>query len=538
MVADLAAARDDVTAFADLAGVPLSDAQADAIRRPVLGDGPAITAILAPRQTGKSQTLALAAAWSAVRGRESRVLVVSAAEDAAKRLLAEVRRMLTGSALAGSVVEETTSLVKLTNGSEVRSVSASERAVRGWTADLLILDEAALLDDALVQGAALPTVAATGGRVLMASSAGPARGTFYDTVTAGDAGARHVRTVRWSLDDAPWIAASTVAAMRESMSELRAKAELDGVFAGGGDLLLGELVGQAVADVRPPGLEGLAGGRARVWAGVDWAASAGGDHSALVALARVPEAGPHRLMVAGLRQWPSGYPLVGERSVIGEIVGGGVPFAVVTAERNGLGEACCQELARRLAEVPVVRGGDPPGAWRDVLGGEPDPAVQVFTRHPALSGPGFRAVYTSQEMKAAVFSALRLMVERGALVIPACYTELIRELRLLRVELTAGGGERIEAMTGHDDLAHALAFALQPRKRRDGRWYVGAARATDPAADPVPARVLGRDVELVSTGGGVELPREPAVQSVDGAEVLVPVTEPMDSERLEAVSGR
>ena len=97
---------------------------------------------------------------------------------------------------------------------------------------------------------------------------------------------------------------------------------------------------------------------------------------------------------------------------------------------------------------------------------------------------------------------------------------------------------RIEAMTGHDDLAHALAFALQPRKRSDGRWYVGAARATDPAADPVPARVLGRDVELVSTGGGVELPREPAVQSVDGAEVLAPVTEPMNSERLEAVSGR
>jgi hypothetical protein len=529
VMVDFEAARRDPVAFAELVGRNLTDRQAEAIRAPVLGEGPQTVAICAPRQSGKSRTLAVAAAWAAIRSRDVRVLIVSAAEDAAKRLLAEVREALTCPVLAGSVVEETTALVKLTNGSEVRSVSASERAVRGWSADLLILDEAALLDDGLIQGAALPTVAATGGRVLMASSAGPARGHFYNVVMAAEAGSRSVRAIRWKLADAPWISASTVAMMRESMSDLRARAELDGEFAGGGDLLLGDLVNRAVADVRVPGLAGLAKGAARVWAGVDWAASAGGDHSAMVALARAPEAGERRFIVAAAHAWPSGHPLVGDDGVIGEIANGGVPLARVTAERNGLGEACAQELYRRLHERPVLRSGYRDAVlerrqWKDVDGEDDWGAVDAQeARHPASVSTAFYPVYTSQEMKAVTFSALRLLIERGALIIPASFSELIRELTLLRVELTASGGERIEASAGHDDLAHALAFALAPVKARDGRWRVGLSALADPAAEVPPVRAMEREgVELTRTGGGVELPRVPVLQSMDGGELTDP----------------
>jgi hypothetical protein len=534
MAADFDAARAGPLAFAEMIGVELTDQQAEAIRAPVLGEGPQTVAICAPRQSGKSRTLAIAAAWAAMRSRDVRVLIVSAAEDAAKRLLAEVREALTCPVLAGSVIEETTALVKLSNGSEVRSVSASERAVRGWSADLLILDEAALLNDGLIQGAALPTVAATGGRVLMASSAGPARGHFYNVVMAAEAGSRSVRAIRWQLADAPWISASTVAMMRESMSDLRARAELDGEFAGGGDLLLGDLVSRAVADVRVPGLPGLAKGAARVWAGVDWAASAGGDHSAMVALARAPEAGERRFIVAAAHQWPSGYPLVGDDGVIGEIANGGVPLARVTAERNGLGEACVQELYRRLHERPVLRPGYRESIveshlWHEVGGGDWTSGEAEQVRHPATVSTAFYPVYTSQEMKAATFSALRLLIERGALIIPATFSELIRELTLLRVELTAGGGERIEASAGHDDLAHAMAFALAPVKARDGRWRVGLSSLADPAADVPPVHLAKREgVELVRTGGGVELPRVPVLQSIDGGELTGPESDERD----------
>ena len=57
------------------------------------------------------------------------MLIVSAGGEAARRLLGEVRRVITGSdLLAGSVVEEQAQFVTLSNGSEIRSVPASERA--------------------------------------------------------------------------------------------------------------------------------------------------------------------------------------------------------------------------------------------------------------------------------------------------------------------------------------------------------------------------------------------------------------------------
>lgn len=115
------------------------------------------TAIVAGRQLGKSLVLGwLALHWSVTRP-GSHVLIVSSSEDGARRLLATVRRLAVGSPLlAGSVVDELAGLVTLSTGSQIRSVPASERAIRGWTVDLLLLDEAALMPDDLIVSAALP----------------------------------------------------------------------------------------------------------------------------------------------------------------------------------------------------------------------------------------------------------------------------------------------------------------------------------------------------------------------------------------------
>lgn len=527
---DLDAASRDPLAFADLAGVELSALQAEAIRGPVLGEGPVFSCLLAPRQTGKSRTLAVAAAWAAVRRAGVRVLVVSASEDASRRLLREVLGILAAPALRASITEESTALVRLSNGSEIRSTTASERAVRGWSVDLLIVDEAVLVPDDLLQGAALPTIAARpDARVILASSAGPARGTFYDLVMAGEGGGEHVALHRWTLEDAPWITASAQAALREGMSELRARAELDNQFAGQADLLFpAGSVARAVVDVDPPRLAGIGEGQARVWAGVDWGAVS--DRSALVAVARVPEAGPRRFIVAEAFAWPAGHVLVGPGSVVDMIVSTPAAYGRVTAERNGLGEACCQELGRRLRERAAHSGGgERPEAlsaedrlWQEVDLGEQDwlgydrsrTAKRRAPREPVGFSTQYRPTVTSAEMKAAMFSGLRLLIERGALLIPAAFSELIRELTLLRVSLLPSGGERIEASHGHDDLAMALGLALGPYQSR-GRWRLALAERADPsAAVPAAHDGAGRG-EVVSTAGGVSLPRRPLLQSID-----------------------
>jgi len=126
-------------------------------------------------------------------------------------------------------------------------------------------------------------------------------------------------------------------------------------------------------------------------------------------------------------------------------------------------------------------------------------------------------------MKAAMFGALYGLVQRGRLLIPASAADLIRELRLLEVGLTPGGGETFEASTGHDDLVDALCLALLPHRTRDGRWRTRAQDVVD-LPDAAPLRLPpgawsgGRAV----TGGGLEIPALPTWASPNGAAMTVP----------------
>lgn len=524
-MADLDRAKAELPVFADLIGCPLEAWQAQSLRMEAR-----TTAIVAPRQAGKSRSLGVLAVWWAFRQREQRVLIVSGGGEAgAYRLLAEIRRLVAGSELlAGSVVDEQAGLVRLSNGSEVRSVPASERQVRGWTVDLLLVDEAALVPDDLLLGAALPTTAARPqARIVLASSANVAGGAFYDFVRTGEAGSEHVRTHRWALADCWWISPSAVEAARAAMSPLRFAAEYEGVFASGADALFTRgALERATADFLPTPLGELRG-PARLLGGVDWGASV--DSSAVCAVARLPLGGERIFAVACAHRWPAGEPLP---NVLDALVGCPAHWDTLAAETNGLGLPLAQELARRLVERAADRGGGrrPP---RTVVVDEEDFDAVVGRRSSAVPAQraqdGWRTrrllVHTTAEMKAATYSTLRLLIENGRLVLPASATELLRELLLLRVDLNPGGGERIEASRGHDDLADAIMLACCPFRDRDGRWSSLLGYYADPRrALPAPAvDFAGVEQAMVSTGAGLMVPRVPILQSVRGREVTVPV---------------
>ncbi len=462
-------------AFSERVGRPLTPWQAESLD-PLVAR---VTAIVAPRQSGKSRSLAVLAAHWAFRRPGQRVLVVSAGEDAARRLLGEVRAVVTGSPLLrGSVVDDQAQLVVLSNGSEIRSVPASERQVGGWTVDLLLVDEAALVADDLLLGAAIPTTAARPeARIVLASSATAASGAFFDHVMAGRQGAQHVRAHAWRLVDATWIAPGVIEAARESMTEARFAAEYLGEFASGADAMFPRaLLDRAMADVRVPGFDGLVAATGLL-GGQDWGATT--DRSALAALGRlrVPRG---MWVVVCAHAWRSGHPLDGDGGVIGDLVDRAAAFESIAAESNGLGLPLVQELDRRVAAR--------------------------FRRE--LVRPRIEAVHTSQGLKAAAYSALRLALEQGRVLLPASAAELRRELLLLRVELSQGGGERIEAGVGHDDIADALMLAAGPYQRRDGEWRTRLRDMLDSESlDTDDAWATGRDT--VTTGAGVIVPRVP-----------------------------
>ena len=232
----LKVARGDLGAFASLVGRPLAPWQVESLRLERR-----TTVVVAPRQTGKSRSLALVALWHSFRNPGHRALIVSAGEAAATRLLAEVREVAATALLAGSVVDEQASIVRLTNGSEVRSLPASERQVRGWTVDLLLVDEAAMVEDDLLLGAALPTTAARpAARIVLASSPAGTSGAFFDYAMRGINGSEHVACFRWRLADASWVTPEVIASLRDGLSPQRAAAELDAEFVdqSGGDVLI------------------------------------------------------------------------------------------------------------------------------------------------------------------------------------------------------------------------------------------------------------------------------------------------------------
>ena len=528
VVADLARARDDLGAFAEMVGRGLAPFQLRALTDPA-----AVVAVVAPRQSGKSRSLALYATWRAFRAPGAHVLLVSASEEASRRLLRTVRELVAGSPLlAGSVTDEMAGLLTLTNGSEVRSVPASERAIRGWSATDLLLDEAALLPEPIF-AAATPTIAARpGGRIIMASSATTAAGPYYDYVTAGEAGSEHVRTHRWGLADATWLTPSFIAAQRESMSEVRFRAEFEGIFASGADALFTPAgLDSVTADYHPETLATLRG-PARVLGGLDWGQTH--DRSALVVIARLPIPGDRLFAVCLAHRWPAGYPLTGREGrpgVVEQIAASPAHFQALVAESNGLGGPLAganggllwQHLARRDPES----GGAPPRPrFRLLHDGIPPDWADLEAEQKPRPRHGFTtakvAFTTTGEGKAAGYSALRLLVDQGRLLLPMASEELRRELLMLRVDLSPTGVERVEAGRGHDDLADALMLSTWPQ-RKHGGWTTALGALADPER-PLPDPDLPRDParDVVLTGDGREVPRRPAWVSVAGREATVP----------------
>lgn len=489
-------ARDDLAAFSSLIGRDLRPYQAEALTADVR-----TTVVVAPRQTGKSFGLANRALHSAFKRSGQRVLIVSAGEEASKRLLAEINQAASHPLLRGSVLNETASLLMLSNGSEIRSVPASERQIRGWTVDLLIVDEAALVPDDVLLGAALPTTAARPeAQIILTSTPWAMEGAFYRSYLAGvDPSVEHTRSFHWKLLDAPWITPAAVEHARAALPPLRFRAEFEGEFVGASDALFPATdLRAAVCSYRlisPPQAQGE-----EIVVGVDWGRAF--DRHAVCTLGLLDDYGAnkhpilyvpwletsqrpysemvdvvasiarpseHRTMRLApfysrdvpAHRLPGGFTLHESGATLPpprRRLPSGYSVRSLVTEMNGVGAMPSEELTRRLG--------------RRVVG-----------------------VHSSQRSKEDAYSRLRALLSDRRLVLPDDL-ELIRQLQGLTYSPTASGGLSIEAADPnvHDDLADALSLAISavPHDTRGG------------VASEMPA-----EVEWLETAGGIRVPADP-----------------------------
>jgi len=217
LAADLAAALDPVVLFAQAIGKPAHDWQRGYLRetRP--------TVVLKGRQTGASTAAAVLAIHSALYGPGADAVIVSPSLRQSTEIATRARAGLR--ALGVRLTQDSTSMLRLPNGSRILSLPGTARSVRGWTARLLILDEAAFIEPATFTAAR--ALVATGGRLVVQSTPAGEWGDFYELVT-GDAPEWARFTVR--SDEVPTIAPEFLEAERRAMTPDAYATEYECVF--------------------------------------------------------------------------------------------------------------------------------------------------------------------------------------------------------------------------------------------------------------------------------------------------------------------
>jgi hypothetical protein len=462
----------DVGVFARaLVGAPLWPHQLVLARSPAR-----YRVIAAGRQSGKSRALAVIALHEAFRRPGRLVLIVSAGEVAARRLLEECSSLaLASPLLADSVLDDSSTVLTLANGSVVRSVPASQRQIRGWAVDLLLVDEAGFIDPEIWRAAEPAIIARPGSRVILSSSpwGGPEhffRQLWHRGMRAPDG---QVAAWHWPSSISPLVDEALLDEIRgrESPSYF-AREYLAEWTDGAGSYFTTDEIDSNVADfelIDPTRADGQA-----VVGGVDFGFAQ--DANTLVLLGVLADGGlneaRHPTEPVFFVPWLEEHFRMRYAAFIDRVVD--------VADRDAGGF-----WVRRLASETNAVGAMPTETLR----------TRAWERG---TGMGVFPVHTDNRRKESAFGAIKGLLQEGRLVLPR-HPALLRQLAGLEFEITDAGNTKISVpeRVGHDDLAMALAQAVscirpsigyRPEWDRDG---------------PSP------NAEILLTAGGTAVPRRP-----------------------------
>jgi hypothetical protein len=137
------------------------------------------------RQTGKSTVAAILALHKALTQPSSVVLVVAPGERQAKLLFSKAASLYRQAGYPLPAHSERRTGLELSNGSVIEALPAVERTVRGFSVDLLVVDEAAAMPDMDYHGI-LPALIATQGEQVLLSTPRGKRGFFHELWHSAD----------------------------------------------------------------------------------------------------------------------------------------------------------------------------------------------------------------------------------------------------------------------------------------------------------------------------------------------------------------
>lgn len=177
------------------------------------------------RQTGKSTSCAALGLHRANTWDKSVIVAVSPTQRQSTLLISKMRAF--AQALGIQLIRNNQLSLALANGSEIFALPGHPDTVRGYSPDLLIIDEAAYTSDALYT-ACLPMLAATHGDLVAISTPNGQQGWFWNEWSGR--GAEGWERIQVPYTEVSRITPEFIKSQKASMSRERFAAEYECVF--------------------------------------------------------------------------------------------------------------------------------------------------------------------------------------------------------------------------------------------------------------------------------------------------------------------
>jgi len=132
------------------------------------------------RQTGKSSIAEILGIHTATTRKNCQVLIISRSQQQSSELLRKLTRVVMDSEFKNDVISSSTTKLAFKNGSIIVALPTSEATIKGYSPNMVILDEAAMFaDDSIFYESIMPMLAATHGRLIIMSTPKGKRGFFW-----------------------------------------------------------------------------------------------------------------------------------------------------------------------------------------------------------------------------------------------------------------------------------------------------------------------------------------------------------------------
>jgi len=152
------------------------------------------------RHCGKTTTVAVKTIHYAYTNPHATVLVASPSLRQSKNMLTRIQKLTENSfILRQGVAKQTTTEIQLHNGSIIVALPCSENLLRGYTADLIICDEAAFMPEETITQVMFPMLSATDGSAIFLSTPWGKNHFFYKAYTNPDYSAHHAKSTECPL---------------------------------------------------------------------------------------------------------------------------------------------------------------------------------------------------------------------------------------------------------------------------------------------------------------------------------------------------